>query len=130
MGRATAPVLAAAAAQITPYVRILTGDEIPFVDDGQRDGHREAELHLAVVLGALHRVVHPLADARRQPVEPADGPRALPFAPGRPVRRFASRPATLRAVARSCQAFLQCPTARMPSHWNSERNFLVRVLLG
>ena len=38
MGRATAPVLAAAAAQITPYARILTGDEIPFVDDGQRDG--------------------------------------------------------------------------------------------
>ena len=38
MGRATAPVLAAAAAQIAPYVRILTGDEIPFVDDGQRDG--------------------------------------------------------------------------------------------
>ncbi len=38
MGRSTAPVQAAAEAQVTPYVRILTGDEIPFEDDGQRDG--------------------------------------------------------------------------------------------
>ena len=38
MGRSTAPVRAAAEAQVTPHVRILTGDEIPFVDDGQRDG--------------------------------------------------------------------------------------------
>lgn len=38
MGRATAPVRAVAEAQITPYARILSGDEIPFVDDGQRDG--------------------------------------------------------------------------------------------
>ena len=38
MGRSTAPVRAAAEAQVMPYVRILTGDEIPFVDDGQRDG--------------------------------------------------------------------------------------------
>ncbi|MEM9572826.1 MAG: ATP-binding protein [Pseudomonadota bacterium] len=38
LGRSTAPVRAAADAQVTPYVRILTGDEIPFVDDGQRDG--------------------------------------------------------------------------------------------
>lgn len=38
LGRSTEPVRAAAEAQITPYARILTGDEIPFVDDGQRDG--------------------------------------------------------------------------------------------
>ena len=38
MGRSTEPVRAAAEAQVTPFVRILTGDEIPFVDDGQRDG--------------------------------------------------------------------------------------------
>lgn len=38
MGQSTAPVRAAAQAQVTPYARILTGDEIPFVDDGQRDG--------------------------------------------------------------------------------------------
>ena len=38
MGRSTAPVRAAAEAQVTPCIRVLTGDEIPFEDDGQRDG--------------------------------------------------------------------------------------------
>lgn len=38
MGRSTAAVRAMAAAQVLPYARILTGDEIPFVADGQRDG--------------------------------------------------------------------------------------------
>lgn len=40
MGAASAEVLAVAAAQVRPFARILTGDEIPFVADAIRDGVR------------------------------------------------------------------------------------------
>lgn len=38
MGRSTRAVRAVADAQVTPFARILAGDEIPFEEDGQRDG--------------------------------------------------------------------------------------------
>lgn len=38
MGHVSADVAAIAARQAPPFARILTGDEIPFVDDGLRDG--------------------------------------------------------------------------------------------
>lgn len=38
MGFASPEVLAVAAKQRRPFVRVLTGDEIPFVQDGLRDG--------------------------------------------------------------------------------------------
>lgn len=38
MGQSTEAVRDAADKQVTPFVRILTGDEIAFEDDGQRDG--------------------------------------------------------------------------------------------
>lgn len=38
VGHLSPEVAAAAAAQVTPYARILTGDEIPWVQDGMRDG--------------------------------------------------------------------------------------------
>ncbi|MEO1305951.1 MAG: ATP-binding protein [Pseudomonadota bacterium] len=38
MGRSTPAVRDAAQDQVLPFARLLTGDEIPFEDDGQRDG--------------------------------------------------------------------------------------------
>ncbi len=38
MGFSAPEVLAVAARQVRPFVRILAGDEIPFEDDGLRDG--------------------------------------------------------------------------------------------
>ncbi|MEM7006964.1 MAG: ATP-binding protein [Pseudomonadota bacterium] len=38
MGRSTEVVRDAANNHVAPFARILTGDEIPFEDDGQRDG--------------------------------------------------------------------------------------------
>jgi HTH-type transcriptional regulator, transcriptional repressor of NAD biosynthesis genes len=38
MGHPSEAVIAAAARQTRPFARILTGDEIPFVQDGMRDG--------------------------------------------------------------------------------------------
>jgi HTH-type transcriptional repressor of NAD biosynthesis genes len=38
VGHLSPEVAEAARAQVTPYARILTGDEIPWVQDGMRDG--------------------------------------------------------------------------------------------